>query len=242
MHAMAKTPRTERRADALSKARIVEVASGLPFDLFLQRRIFAPLRMPDTGFEVAPAQRHRIAAMTLTDPAGRLVEAPLQRGELPAPGERMRPFLSGAGGLYSTAGDYARFAQMLLNGGTLDGVDVLSRKSVELMMQNHLTQLPLPIAGLNPGESFGLGGSVVVDAARHGRLGSVGQFGWSGAAGTWYTVDREEQLVAVLMTQHLPQGTPSDPRRPFVDFSNLVYQSLQRTLHPRSLQAEQDLR
>lgn len=207
-------------------ARIVEIASGMRFDQFLRNRLFTPLRMVDTGFEVAPAKRGRIAAMTITDRNGRLVEAPLEKGELPAPGEPMRAYLSGAGGLYSTAADYARFAQMLLNGGSLDGVSILSRKSVELMMSNHLTQLALPIAGLNPGESFGLGGSVVVDAARRGRLGSNGQFGWSGAGGTWYTIDPKEGLVAVLMTQHLPQGLPSDPRKPIVDFSNLVYQIL----------------
>lgn len=207
-------------------ARIVEIASGMRFDQFLRSRLFTPLRMVDTGFEVAPAKRGRIAAMTTTDRNGRLAEAPLEKGELPAPGEPMRAYLSGAGGLYSTAADYARFAQMLLNGGSLDGVSVLSRKSVELMMSNHLTQLAMPIAGLNPGESFGLGGSVVVDVARRGRLGSNGQFGWSGAGGTWYTVDPKERLVAVLMAQHLPQGLPSDPRKPIVDFTNLVYQSL----------------
>lgn len=207
-------------------ARIVEIASGMRFDQFLRSRLFDPLRMVDTGFEVAPAKRSRIAAMTVTDRNGRLAEAPLEKGELPAPGEPMRAYLSGAGGLYSTAADYARFAQMLLNGGSLDGVSVLGRKSVELMMSNHLGQLPMPIAGLNPGESFGLGGAVVVDAARRGRLGSNGQFGWSGAGGTWYTVDPKERLVAVLMTQHLPQGLPNDPRKPIVDFSNLVYQSL----------------
>ena len=164
--------------------------------------------------------------MTITDVAGQLMAAPLEPGELAPPGERMRRFFSGAGGLYSTAPDYARFAQMLLNGGSLDGVRILGRKSVELMMSNHLAQLEMPVPGLNPGESFGLGGSIVVDAARRGRLGSNGQFGWSGAGGTWYTIDPSEHLVAVLMTQHLPQGLPSDPRKPIVDFSNLLYQSL----------------
>jgi CubicO group peptidase (beta-lactamase class C family) len=207
-------------------ARIVELASNMGFDEFLRTRLFAPLRMLDTGFEVDQAKRGRIADMTATDPGGRLTPPP--PGEVAKAGERMRPYLSGAGGLYSTAGDYGRFAQMLLNGGSLDGVTILGRKSVELMMQNHLTQLAAPPAGLNPGESFGLGGSVVIDAARRGRLGSNGQFGWSGAGGTWYTVDPKEHLVAVLMTQHLPQGLASDPRKPTVDFTNLVYQSLKR--------------
>jgi CubicO group peptidase (beta-lactamase class C family) len=165
--------------------------------------------------------------MTTTDSSGRLIEAPRMVSELDAPGEQRRRFFSGAGGLYSTAPDYARFAQMLLNGGSLDGVRLLNPRTVQLMMHNHLQQLSLPIAGLTPGESFALGGSVVVDAARRGRLGSNGQYGWSGAGGTWYTVDPQEQLVAVLMTQHLPQGLPGDPRKPVIDYTNLLYQSLQ---------------
>lgn len=208
-------------------ARIVEVASGMPFDAFLRTRLFGPLKMVDTGFTVPMAQRHRIATMTTTDSSGRLIEAPRMVSELDAPGEQRRRFFSGAGGLYSTAPDYARFAQMLLNGGSLDGVRVLNPRTVQLMMHNHLQQLSLPIAGLTPGESFALGGSVVVDAARRGRLGSNGQYGWSGAGGTWYTVDPQEQLVAVLMTQHLPQGLPRDPRKPVIDYTNLLYQSLQ---------------
>lgn len=208
-------------------ARIVEVASGMRFDAFLRTRLFIPLKMADTGFEVPLAQRHRIATMTTTDASGRLTEAPLVPGELAPPGEPRRPFFSGAGGLYSTAPDYARFAQMLMNGGSLDGVTVLNPRTVRLMMQNHLGQLSLPIAGLNPGESFALGGAVVLDAARRGRLGSNGQYGWFGAGGTWFTVDPQERLVAVLMTQHLPQGLASDPRKPVIDYTNLLYQSLQ---------------
>jgi CubicO group peptidase (beta-lactamase class C family) len=205
-------------------ARLVEVVSGMPFDQFLQQRIFTPLGMADTGFEVAPAKRARIAEMTTTDADGRL--GPPARGIVPPAGERMNPYFSGAGGLYSTAGDYARFAQMLLDGGELDGVSILGRKSVELMMQNHLTHLDPPVHEFSGAEGFGLGGSVVLDAARRGRLGSVGQFGWSGAGGTYYTIDPKERLVAILMTQHLPQGLPKDPRKPTVRFTNLVYQSL----------------
>jgi CubicO group peptidase (beta-lactamase class C family) len=207
-------------------SRLVEVVGAMPFDRFLQQRIFAPLRMADTGFEVAPAKRGRIAAMTTTDAAGQLT-APAP-GTVAAAGERMNPYFSGAGGLYSSAADYARFAQMLLNGGELDGKQVLGRKSVELMMQNHLTHLTPPVQQFSAAEGFGLGGSVVLDVARRGRLGSVGQFGWSGAGGTWFTIDPKEQLVAILMTQHLPQGLPNDPRKPIVRFSNLVYQSLRK--------------
>jgi CubicO group peptidase (beta-lactamase class C family) len=97
---------------------------------------------------------------------------------------------SGAGGLYSTAGDYARFCQMLLNAGELDGARILGRKTVELLMANHPTLSP------------------------------PGQFGWSGAAATWFTIDPQEELIAILMMQHLPRGLPRDPPRlgrPFID-------------------------
>ncbi len=204
--------------------RIVEVVSGQAFDAFLKQRLSVPLQMPDTGFTVPPAQRHRIAAMTTTDADGRLT-APAP-GTIVPDGGQQQPYPSGAGGLYSTAADYARFAQMLLNGGSLDGVQVLGRKSVELMMSNHLTHLNPPVHEFSPAEGFGLGGYVVLDVARRGRLGSVGQFGWSGAASTYYTIDPKEQLVALLLMQHLPQGLPRDPPKLSATFYNLVYQSL----------------
>jgi len=204
--------------------RIVEVASGQRFDAFLQERLFRPLRMVDTGFTVPAAKRGRIAAMTTSDVDGRLA-APAP-GKVVADGEQQNPYPSGGGGLYSTAGDYARFAQMLLNGGRLDGAQILGRKSVALMMSNHLTHLDPPVNEFSPGEGFGLGGYVVLDVARRGRLGTVGQFGWSGAASTYYTIDPGEKLVAMLMLQHLPQGLPNDPPKLSVKFYNLVYQSL----------------
>lgn len=203
--------------------RIVEIVSGQRFDAFLQERLFAPLKMADTGFTVPQAKRHRIVAMTTTDANGKLSALP---GKIAPDGEQLNPYLSGAGGLYSTASDYARFAQMLLNGGHLDGAQILGRKSVELMMSNHLTHLDPPVNEFSKGEGFGLGGYVVLDVARRGRLGSVGQFGWSGAASTYYTIDPKEQLVALLMMQHLPQGLPGDPPKLSVKFYNLVYQSL----------------
>ena len=204
--------------------RLVEVISGQPFDVFLQERLFKPLQMADTGFTVPQAKRHRIAAMTTTDADGRLA-APAP-GKVAADGEQQNPYLSGAGGLYSTAPDYARFAQMLLNGGQLDGVRILGRKSVELMMSNHLTHLNPPVHEFSQAEGFGLGGYVLLDVARRGRLGSAGQFGWLGAASTYYTIDPREQLVMLLMMQHLPQGLPGDPPKLHLKFYNLVYQSL----------------
>ena len=204
--------------------RLVEVWSGQSFDRFIDERIFAPLRMRDTGFTVPVSQRHRIAQMTSTDAAGQLIPARSYAGI--EPGTALNPYPSGAGGLYSTAADYLRFAQMLLNGGELDGATLLSRKTVGLMMSNQLGNLDPPQLEFRPGEGFGLGGFVGVDPARRARLGSVGDFGWSGAAATFFTVDRREGLIAMLMMQHLPEGSPKAPPRNSGQFFNLVYQSL----------------
>jgi CubicO group peptidase (beta-lactamase class C family) len=128
----------------------------------------------------------------------------------------------GGAGLFSTLGDYARFGQMLLNGGELDGVRVLGRKSVELMMTNALTHTPTPYTQFNEYEGFGLGGAVRLDAGRAARLGSVGQFGWAGAANTYFNIDPQESSVVVLFAQHMPQ----DQFRLSWTFSTLFYASL----------------
>jgi CubicO group peptidase (beta-lactamase class C family) len=206
-------------------SRVIEVVAGVPFDQFIRERVLTPLRMVDTGFTVPPDKRARIVEMTSTDEMGHLVKA----GIGPNPrGEMRKRYPSGAGGLYSTAADYFRFCQMLLNGGELDGIRILGRKTVELMMMNHLTQLSPPVNEFNDGEGFGLGGYVVLDPARRGQLGSIGQFGWSGAAATWFTIDPREQLIAILMMQHLPRGLPHDPPRLGRPFNNLVYRALER--------------
>ena len=205
-------------------SRLVEVVSGMAFDAFLQQRILSPLGMNDTGFSVPQAKRGRVADMVTTTADGRLAIAATH--DASHPGESLNPYPSGAGGLYSTAGDYLRFCQMLLNGGTLDGVSILGRKTVELMMMNHLSHLDPPVTEFSTAEGFGLGGYVVLDVARRGRLGSVGQFGWSGAGSTYFTIDRQEKLIAILLMQHLPQGLPKDPPKISVRFYDLVYQSL----------------
>lgn len=204
--------------------RLVEVWSGQAFDRYLQERIFDPLRMQDTGFTVPVSQRHRLAQMTSTDTTGRLIPARSYEGI--EPGVTLNPYPSGAGGLYSTAADYLRFAQMLLNGGELDGASILSRNTVQLMMTNQLGNLDPPQLEFRPGEGFGLGGFVGIDPARRARLGSVGDFGWSGAASTYFTVDRREGLIAMLIMQHLPEDSPKAPPRISGQFFNLVYQSL----------------
>lgn len=223
---LASDPGTRFSYDGVSTqvlSRVIEVVAGVPFDEFLVKRIFDPLRMIDTGFTVQPERRARIVEMTSTDETGRLVVAQVNAN---APGEMLNRYPSGAGGLYSTAGDYARFCQMLLNGGELDGAVILGRKTVELMLANHLGHLSPPVNEFNEGEGFGLGGYVVLDPARRGQPGSVGQFGWSGTAATWFFIDPQEQLIAILMMQHLPRGLPRDPPRLGRPFNNLVYQSL----------------
>ena len=116
---------------------------------------------------------------------------------------------------------------MLLDGGSLDGHRLLSRKTVALMMQNHLTMLDPPVNQFSDAEGFGIGGYVVIDAARRGQLGSNGQYGWSGAASTYYTIDPTEHLVAILMLQHLPRDDGGkDLPRISRNFYDLVYQAL----------------
>jgi len=199
-------------------SRLIEVVAATAFDEFLQQRIFTPLQLVDTGFTVPAAQRQRIAEMSATDRDGRLIAAVEYNGA--PPGERLNPYPSGAGGLYSTAADFARFSQMLLNGGKLDGVSVLRRRTVALMMSDQLSQ------EYAPGRGFGLGGYVIRDVARSGGWGSTGQFGWSGAASTYYTIDPKQQLVAILLMQHLPHDLPSDPPNISTTFYELVYRTL----------------
>jgi CubicO group peptidase (beta-lactamase class C family) len=206
-------------------ARVVEVASGKRFSEFLNSRIFQPLGMADTGFRVPPAQRSRVVDITTMGDNGhlRIADGP----SAIHPGEPLNRYDSGAGGLYSTVADYARFARMLLDGGTVDGKPLLGRKTVELMMRNHLGMLNPPVTQFSPAEGFGIGGSVVLDTARRGQLGSDGQYGWTGAASTYYTIDPKEHLVAILFLQHLPRdGAPRDLPRISRNFYNLVYQAM----------------
>ena len=163
---------------------LVEVVSGQPFDVFLQERIFGPLGMVDTAFCVPPEKVDRFSLCYGPDPeAGLKAIEPVAGSRYLAPPSAP----SGGGGLVSTAGDYLRFAQMLLNGGELGNVRLLGRKTVELMATN---QLP---AGVHPFEDassgFGLGVSVGLDLGKAQTLGSVGSFGWGGAANTEFWVD-----------------------------------------------------
>lgn len=193
---------------------VVEVASGMPFDRFVQTRILTPLKMNDTHWTVPEEKLSRLAK-TYTVRDGKLTETTLEDVRTSAP----VPY--GGMGLYSTIGDYARFGQMLANGGQLDGVRLLSRKTVELMTGNHLSTLKVPSIDSNGAYGFGLGGSVRLEVAKDGIPGSSGQFGWNGAASTYFRMDPKEKLVTLLFQQYMPFDQPS------LDlFSTLVYQAI----------------
>ncbi len=196
---------------------LVQVVAGVPFEEFLRRRIFEPLGMVDTSFHVPAEQIGRFAATHGPDP-----EHGLAVTDAPATSDFARPTRvpSGGGGLVSSTSDYLRFAQMLLNQGELDGARLLGRKTVELMAANHLP------AGVHPFDEtfrgFGLGVSVLLDPAQAQNLGSVGTYGWGGAANTNFWVDPQEQLIGILMLQFMPSDTyPVSP-----NFRTLVYQAL----------------
>jgi len=182
---------------------IVEKITDQPLDRFIESRITGPLGMKDTGFTVPAEKRARLTKLYTTKDKS-LVEFEWPRNEIPYPDLDGRLFPSGGGGMFSTIGDYARFAQMLLNGGELDGARILGRKTVELMEVNHLSGLSRETIDSNDYDGFGLGGSVRVDMARSARLGSVGSYGWSGAATTDFRIDAEEDLMLLVFAQHFP--------------------------------------
>lgn len=199
---------------------IVAKVSGQPFDAYVAEHITGPLRMVDTAFEVPAGKRNRLAKVYTTAKDGSLEMVPADQLVMTAL-DKARMHWGGAG-LFSTVGDYARFGQMLLNSGELDGARILGRKSVELMMANALTQTPTPYRTGTDYDGFGYGGAVRVDLARSARLGSVGQFGWSGAATTYFNIDPQERTVALVFAQHFPM----DPHQLYWTFSTLFYAAL----------------
>ncbi len=173
--------------------------------------------MIDTDFWVPPEKVERFAANYGPD-----AEAGLKVIDPPATSHYTRPSKapSGGGGLVSTTGDYLRFAQMLLNKGELDGVRLLGRKTVELMTTNHLPDGVYCFD--DPSAGFGLGVSVLLDLGKSQTLGSVGNYGWGGAANTNFWIDPQEELIGILMLQFMP----SDTYPVVADFRNLTYQAL----------------
>jgi CubicO group peptidase (beta-lactamase class C family) len=198
--------------DVLS--RVVEVASGMPIDRFLKTRLFDPLEMKDTSY-IVPNGNPRLVTLYTRTPEG------LRPGQNPAFMNGI--YFSGGGGLVSTAPDYAQFALMLVNGGELNGVRILSPRLVGLMGS---VFTPDTLPGRQRGESYGLSVRVVNDPVARNSFLSEGTFGWSGAFGTHFWVDRKENLVAVAMTQTSNQEF-------LRDFENMVMQAVVGESAPR---------
>jgi CubicO group peptidase (beta-lactamase class C family) len=175
--------------------RIIEVVSGKTLGAFLTERILAPLQMAETAFHTSPENAGRLAEPFPADPwTGEKVQL-FNMLEKPA-------MESGGGGLVSTAMDYARFCQMLLNGGALDGNRIIGRKTLQLMASDHLgPKVKLEGPMIPPGHSFGLGFAVRTQEGMAPFAGSVGQFYWSGVAGTFFWIDPKEELFTVFMAQ-----------------------------------------
>ena len=197
---------------------LVERISGMALDDFLQQRILGPLGMKDSGFWVPAEQQHRIAEAFAVDPDSGVDVKLLDVRRKPA-------FLSGGGGMVSTARDYLRFARMLANHGTLDGTRILSRKTVQYMTSDHLGDLPgarmTPDFLPGPGYGFGLGFAVRIADGDAIVPGSLGDYNWSGLAGTYFWIDPTENLVAIWLMQ-----APEQRAHYRQLFRNLLYAAL----------------
>ena len=185
---------------------VVEKVSGKKLEDVVEERICGPLGMRDTGFDVPPDKISRLAIVyEHAKPSARATSATgngsaMQSGRFvesnpiaSSYAEKGRGFAAGGSGMFSTIGDYARFAQMLLNGGELDGVRILGRKTVELMTANHLNHLRRVTYASSESDGFGLGVAVRLDVAKSNQLGSIGQYGWNGVATTTVMIDPREQ-------------------------------------------------
>ena len=187
--------------------RIVEVVSGMPFDRFVEERVTKPLKMPDTAFYMDAAKLQRVAQLQIDPATGKRPEF----GNSDDLTKEKVKWFSGGGGLLSTASDYARFCQMLVNGGELDGVRLLSPKTLAVMTSDQVPPHASRVGqlqvteDLNPfpelGQSFGLGFAVRTDLGHSPVSGSVGDYFWAGAAGTYFWVDPQEKMFAVMMLQ-----------------------------------------
>jgi CubicO group peptidase (beta-lactamase class C family) len=200
-------------------ARLVEVVSGQPYDKFLADRIFKPLGMVDTAYHVPPEKHGRFTKLYAPG-EGQTIKL----NTTPAQDSCLKPTIhfGGGSGLVSTASDYLRFCQMLLNWGELDGVRILSRKSVELMSADHLGDTPRGNDLMGPGYGFGLTVAVNRGVGRSGSLGSTGEYFWGGAAGTGFWIDPKEKMIGIFMIQILPHTNLTYSRQ----FKQLAYQAI----------------
>ena len=218
-------------------ARLIEVISGQSLGDFLHERLFAPLGMLDTAFGVPESQRHRLSAMyglpdlfaegmTFSTEFGHFMAGNIGRRNVDAtyPADAPTTFQRGGIGLFSTADDYMRFALLLLHGRAADGQRIIGRKTLELMHSNHLPPalLPYTLGGApNPGYGFGLGSRVAMDVAATAEAGSIGEFGWAGAAKTYFWVDPREEMVGLFMSQFMVAFS-----NPQSIFRSIAYQAI----------------
>jgi CubicO group peptidase (beta-lactamase class C family) len=203
--------------------RIVEIVSHRTLDRYLDEEIFRPLKMTETAHHARPEWEARIPWVYTVTPTGLQKPATLlTAGYLPT-----GKLLGGGGGLLSTANDYLRFAQMLLNGGELDGVRILKRETIAMMTRNQLPpSIPLienPLLLVSPGYGFGLGFAVLVDSAKSGLPGNAGMYRWWGINNTYFWIDPKTDLIAMVLTQLSP-GRPMPLEQ---DFQRLVYAAVQ---------------
>ena len=207
--------------------RVIEVVSGLTLEQFFHERFFRPLRMTDTFFYVPDGKLDRLASLYTVDDDKALIKV----GATPTKALFLnftadychagaRKFFSGGGGLVSTAGDYARFLQMLLNRGELDGVRILEPRTVELMTRNQIGELTIPFPG--HGDGFGYGFGVLTERGKADDDASVGTYSWGGVFNTYYWVDPQQEMIGVLMTQIFPYGH-LDFR---TEFKRLAYEAI----------------
>jgi CubicO group peptidase (beta-lactamase class C family) len=198
-------------------ARLVEVVSGQPIDEFFSDRIFKPLHMDDTGYYVPESKLDRLVAFYQPNPDGTIKRGTDAAQEI---GRKKPALMMGGAGLMSTATDYARFVQMLLNGGELDGARLLGPKTVTLMHSDVLGDLPSFGNTLAAGYGFGLTFAVNKGPAKTGSLISKGEYNWGGAAGTAFWIDPEEKMIGVFMMQTI--GDIGKGR----EFERLAYQAI----------------
>jgi CubicO group peptidase (beta-lactamase class C family) len=199
---------------------LVEKLSGKKLGEYMQETIFSPLGMKDTGFYVSA---DKVSRLTQIYTADRKTGQTIVMQNEPLGDYKSDPEIHNAGGgLVSTMQDYFTFAQMMLNGGEINGVRILGRKTVEYMSSNHLPEHLIPYSQTSQGVGFGLAMSVTVDPDMSGFMSSKGNFGWGGMASTYFRVDPEEKIVMISMAQFVPIGF----HRYHDDFRNLVYQAI----------------
>jgi len=197
--------------------RVIEVISGMPLGQFIQERIFVPLKMADSSFLVPKEKLGRLAQPFAKDPA---TGSPINLLDVTVPQKND----AGGAGSAGTAGDYVRFLQMMLNGGQLDGVRLLSPTTVKYMTSDHLGDIKSSgFVALPPAIGFGLGFAVRRETGLFEVIGTAGEYFWAGAAGTGFYVDPKEQLICVLMTQAMPGMQRRYDR---YLFKQLVYQAI----------------